>query len=212
MDATSAQLQSAKIHIAKTVFRAPFDGIIKRINVRVGDYYAGSSQCTTDSDREANSLLVIIDPKQLEARLNISLYNASQLKVGQRVYLANSSRELSRAARSNFTSGNVVVGTLYSKSPSISLDKRSIEVKVRTQGTNQTLLDGSHIIAWIVINERENILTVPQRAVVGREQGMFAYVYDGKTKTVSERLLTIGEYGLDEVEIIEGIIWENPSW
>lgn len=206
VDATFALLQRAKINIGKTAFRAPFDGIIKRINVRVGDYYAGSSQWTTDSDREANSLLVIIDPKQLEARLNISFHNASQLKVGQRVYLANSSRELSQAARSHFKSGNVVAGTLYSKSPSISLDKRSMEVKARTQGTNQTLLDGSHIVAWIVVNERENILTVPHRAVVGREKGMFAYVYDEETKTVSERLLTIGEYGLDDVEIIEGIV------
>jgi RND family efflux transporter MFP subunit len=203
--ASEAQKERSRVNIEKSIIRSPIDGVIKRINVREGDYFAGASQWTSDSDREANALVVIIDTQQMEAVLNIPLWDAEQVKIGQRVYLASSSRTLSKAAHSGFDQGRFAVGKVYAKSPSISLDKRSIEVKVRTTEGTQYLNGGSHITAWIVTDQRQNVVTIPHLAVVGREVGEFAYVYDSGSRSVVERKLTIGAFGLDTVEIIDGI-------
>ncbi|MCP3887661.1 MAG: efflux RND transporter periplasmic adaptor subunit [Desulfobulbaceae bacterium] len=203
--AAKSQLDRNKLLIEKTEVRASFDGIIKRVNTRVGDFNNGPATYATAKDRESNALMVVIDTTHLEAILNIPLWESPAVQPGQRVFLANSSYELLQAAKNGFTKGSFAVGEVYAESPSISLDKRSIEVKARTTKGAENLRDGSYIVAWIETNVLTDVLTVPEMAVLGKEETPSVYVYNPETSRVEERPITIGEYGLGLVEVIDGV-------
>ena len=200
-----AQLNQAKVGLEKTSIFAPFDGVLRKVNVREGDYWGGPAGAMNDREREASSAMVIVDTNQYEITLNVPYYAGDKLQENQPVFISWSSAKLMDAAMTGFTNNQVTKGFVFSVSPSISLEQRAIEVKVHTNKTAELLKDGMHVTAWIVVGKKEDALVVPHSAIVTRNNKPFVYVVDeknGKAKLVS---VQTGIEGLGKIEVVDGL-------
>lgn len=203
--AALAERERTEVVLDKAVLRAPFDGLVTRVNVREGDFYAGATAATSDDARESAAAFVIMDTGQYEATLNLPQWEESSVKIGQTVYIARSDAALASAAQNNFTDGRFSRGKIVSISPSISLDKRASTVKVLTDDGEHYLRDGAYVTAWIATKQRSNVLAIPETALVDYQSGGYVFVYEPKTSTVRRQSLTLGAEGLGMMEVTAGL-------
>lgn len=202
--AAQAQLNQGKVNLEKTGIFAPFDGQLRAVNIRQGDYWAGPAAAMSDKEREMHAAMVVIDTSQYEVTLNVPYYAADKLAEGQTVYLSWSNEKLLNAARSGFTTQDISLGKIFSVSPSISLNKRAIEVKVHTFQGSDTLKDGMHVSAWINVAEKPQALSVPHQAVMMRNNQPFVYVVNQDNKA-QLTAITTGIEDLYRVEVVAGL-------
>ena len=199
-----AQLNQAKLELEKTSIFAPFDGVLRKVNVREGDFWAGPSGGISDREKEVSSAMVVVDNSQYEVTLNVPYYAAGKLKENQIVFISWSSGLLTQSASSQFQDDLVARGRIFSVSPSISLEQRAIEVKVHTDKGAELLKDGMHVMAWILVDKKEDVLLVPNEAMVIRNNKRYVFVEDaGKAKLTA---IETGIEGLDKVEVLAGLM------
>jgi RND family efflux transporter MFP subunit len=174
-----AELEIARQHLADTIIRAPFDGVIQTRQASIGEYLATSAPVVT---------LVRMDPLRLRAE--VPERAASTVQAGQkiRVTVDGDSR--------------VYTGLIARLSPTIDEQNRmlTIEADVRNPGT---LRPGSFARAAIVTKEADLALTVPTQAVVtfaGLEKVWL--VQDGKAL---EQPVVTGERTKEWIEISDGV-------
>lgn len=198
-----AQLNQAKLGLEKTSIFAPFDGVLRKVNVRKGDFWAGPAGGTSDREREATSAMVVVDNSQYEVTLNVPYYAAGKLRESQPVFISWSSALLTQSAQSQFSDEQVAKGKIFSVSPSISLEQRAIEVKVHTNAGAELLKDGMHVMAWILLDKKEQALMVPNEALVIRNNKPFVFIeIEGKAKLTA---IETGIEGLGAVEVLAGL-------
>lgn len=200
-----AQRDRSQVTLDKAILRAPFDGIITRVNVREGDYYTGAKPAIADNQREINAAIVLMDTGQYEAILNLPLWREGQISLGQTVYLSTSNNALAQASNNGFNDGEFAIGTIESISPSISLDKRSVTVKVLTDSGAEHLRDGAFVTAWIVSQEKNDVISISESALHNYESGTFVFVYQESNQTVKQQSLTVGSTGRGLVEVLQGL-------
>ncbi|MDF2177375.1 efflux RND transporter periplasmic adaptor subunit [Aliiglaciecola sp. CAU 1673] len=198
-----AQLNQAKVGLEKTSLFAPFDGVLRKVNVREGDYWGGPAAVMSDREREASAAMVIVDTSQYEVTLNVPYYATGKLAEGQAVFLSHSPAALVAAAQANDMS-SVTQGRVFSVSPSISLEQRAVEVKVHTIAGAELLLDGMFVTAWILVEERPQTLKVPNQAILMRDNKPFVYMLDADNRA-QLRAVQTGIEDLQEIEILEGL-------
>lgn len=199
-----ANLQQAKVALEKNSLYAPFDGVIRTMNIRQGDYYAGPAAATTDREREASAAVVVVDTSQYEVTLNIPSYSATTVEEGQTVYLGQSPHSISVAAEQGFPENLVAKGKVYSVSPSISIDKRAIEVKVRTEQGAELLQDGMFIYAWILTSVKQDALTISLLALTIRDNKPYVFVLGEEQQAVLTPV-ELGIMGRNSIEVVSGI-------
>lgn len=203
----SAKSQSKKrnVDLENATIVAPFSGVVTQMNIRMGDFVSGAGIARTDQERESSAAIILRNADQFEVQLNLPQWGNNQVAIGQRVYLAPADVSLGEKARQGFPKGSVTVGEVYAISPSISLQKRSIMLKVRTDEGSELLRDGMFVTAWIEVKRWENLLTIPWGAVLNREDGQFAFVFNSSSETVEEREIKTGVEGLASIEVLEGL-------
>ncbi|AIU66511.1 efflux RND transporter periplasmic adaptor subunit [Vibrio coralliilyticus] len=198
-----ASLNQAKVELEKNSLYAPFDGILRTVNIRMGDYVSGPTHSVTERDREAASAIVVVDTSQYEVSLNVPAHLATNVTEGQNVYIASSAHDLQKAASANFELGRFTKGKVYAVSPSISLDKRSIRVKVHTEYGSEYLQDGMFVSAWIYTSLKENVLLLPYSAVISHDNKHYVYlVRDGRAWLTP---IEVGVYDERNIQIVSGL-------
>ncbi|MGI9275089.1 MAG: efflux RND transporter periplasmic adaptor subunit [Endozoicomonas sp.] len=200
----AAQLNQATVSLEKTSLFAPFDGVISTMNIRQDNYYYPPAGVNSNREREASSAIVVVDDSQYEIQLEVTEQDAMNVREGQTVYLASDDLALYRAENSDFSEGDFVTGTVWSVSPSLSLQKRSRLVKVRTSGDSAQLRDGMFVRAWIATKVKTDVLTIPWQVLSFREGQPFVYVVNDDQR-VELRWLVLGLQGLEEVEVLGGL-------
>jgi multidrug efflux pump subunit AcrA (membrane-fusion protein) len=91
---------------------------------------------------------------------------------------------------------------VYSVSPSISPGRRSIQVKIRTDGD---LRDGMFVTVTIVVQEKEDVLTLPINSMIFRQNTAYTFVVDPETKLVTKRQIVGGIGSIQQQEVLEGV-------
>ena len=202
--AATAGLNQARIGLEKTSIYAPFDGVLRRVNIRQGDYFAGPGGAVSDREQEISSAMVVIDNSQYELTLNIPYYYADTVQEKQSVLIALNSEVINQVSQDMTTRNQITQGEVFSVSPGISLDTRAIEVKVHTRSGAEYLKDGLFVNAWILVNQKDDALLLPYEALVIRNNRTFVYTVDSDNKA---RLtpVKVGIEGLRQVEVISGL-------
>ncbi|WP_281646894.1 hypothetical protein [Parendozoicomonas sp. Alg238-R29] len=158
----SAELEGARVTLSKDSLFAPFDGLITVMNLREGNYYYPPAGVASNSDRESASAIVVVDDNRFEITLDIPEQSARMLQENQVAWVSANSNALYQSARASIPTDNIMVGKVWSVSPSISLANRSRRIKVRTNSHQPaTIQDGLFVQVWIAARHKPDALTLP---------------------------------------------------
>ncbi|MDX5360330.1 MAG: efflux RND transporter periplasmic adaptor subunit [Alphaproteobacteria bacterium] len=182
LEVDRAGVELAKARLEKTRLRAPFEGIIGLRRVSVGAYVTPGQDLVDIAD---------IDPIKVEFRVP-ERYSA-QLREGLRVEIIVDAVE-----------GQTFSGIVYALSPVADIEGRSIAMRARIPNADAKLRPGLFSRVRLVLDTRDNVVSVPEQSIVTRADGR--YVYRVKAdETVEFVKVRLGVREPGWVEIVEGI-------
>ena len=202
VDLADAQRRHAQIILDKTTLRAPFDGRLALVNVRVGDYVEGIA-AGEPAARESTAAAVVIGEQGFEITLQVPWPEAQTLRPGQTVLASADAEAGWRVATTAAASPIVARGKLWSVSPSIGRRSRAVAVKVRTDGS--TLKDGMLTTVWIAAASEGDALLIPRQALVAASERQSVFVYNPIDSKVEKRLLETGLGDEDHIAVRSGV-------
>ncbi len=180
------QVQAASAALENTIIRAPADGTITLVDVRVGELAAALKES-----------IVLQDVGNLHVEANISEANIASVKQDQTIDITFDSLGPDRVFKGQVQTVNpasTLVSGVVNYKITVSLDKLD-EIKPGMTA-NLTILTG----------EKQQVLAVPQRAVIQNGHKTVRVITDAKKKTYKEVEVTTGmeaDGGL--VEVLSGL-------
>jgi membrane fusion protein (multidrug efflux system) len=180
--AERAQLGVARRALADASVSAPFDGLLARRHVGVGQFVQPGTPLIE---------LVSLDP--IDVVFHLSEIDSGRVRVGQRV-------EVSVTPFPDRTFHAVVVVV----SPTIDPSTRTLRVKAVLPNPDQALRPGLFARADLGVATRSGVLLVPEEAVLQRSDGSVLFVL-GDDDRVERRVVTTGAWRGGSVEILEGV-------
>lgn len=176
-----AAAEEAAIMVNKMRLVAPFDGVLGKANINVGDYVTAGQ-----------NLVSLTDVKHLRAEYVVSEKYYSQLKLGQRITITTT-------AYPNQEFG----GTLTYISPTINTADRTIGLYADLANENQLLTAGLFVNVTHRLGLQTGILMVPAASLVPTIDGQHVFkIVDNKAISVPVK---VGHWVKDAVEIVSGL-------
>ena len=159
---------------------APFDGVVEAQVASVGDYV-----------KVGDPLFQLVSSHKLRAHLPFPESIAARLRKGQ-VAILTSPQQPGREIRS-------IVSDIK---PSVSESGRAIDVIVDVDNPGE-FRPGGTVNAAVVIDNRENVVQVPEQSVVLRPAGKVVYaIADGKA---AQQVVEVGARRAGMVEVLKGL-------
>jgi len=162
------QIDRYQEQIAACTVTAPISGVVTAVNLETGDHYNGGA------------IVTIEDISSYEVTVEIDEYDISRIREGQKVVI-----------KTNGTGDLELEGKVISIAPRATAGSSSVTYTVKTSidtPCEDLRMDMTAKLS-IIINSRENVLTVPYAAVQTAEDGSF-YV-----EVVDENAIAAGETG-----------------
>ena len=184
-------LDQAKSNLNKAQLIAPFDGVVADLNIQVGQQSSASAQP-----------IILVDLSGLEAQVNISETDLPRIKLGETVQVTFDA--LTGQTYSAKVVEVALVGTttqgVVNYPATIALDQPSTAA---AQSASKQIRPGMTANVAIVVEQRDNILLVPNRAVkVSGKQKIVNVLLDGKPTPVN---VTLGMSGDTQSEVVSGL-------
>jgi len=179
-----ASLQQAQLALAKASVLAPFDGT-------VGDIYAQLDQWASTSTQA----LVLVDLSQVNLMVTLAETDVPKVQMGQEAQI------LLDALQGSVFTGTVteidLVGTVTSGVVNYS-------ATITVQDPSESMRPGMNATANIILQQRQNVLLVPNRAVrtVNTRLRTATVLYEGQLIDVP---VTIGLTGDTQSEVLSGL-------
>jgi len=187
------QIESAKIKIETIqsqiddltdVSVSPINGTIIEKNVEDGDVA-----------KESEVLLRIADVSKLKVTATISEYDASDIRLGQRVTMT------SDGIRDKTYVGEIIFIDPLAKASS---EENVVTVDVSLENSDESLKPGFTMDLEITTAEANDALTVPKSAIATDKDGQ-KYIFTVVNDILKKTIVTTGVYGDLYVEITEGV-------
>lgn len=177
----AASLQFSQAQLAYTVIGAPFDGLIVKRNRDPGDIVVPGSMVVD---------MISLDELWISAWVDETLLN--QLEVGQAakiVFRSDPEIELS--------------GKVVRIAPQADRETREVLVDVGIDRLPKSWAIGQRAEVYIETARKENVLVIPQRTVVWRQQQPGVFIIDNGRSFW--RKIVLGIEGKETVEVSEGL-------
>lgn len=186
LEMAKLNLEMAELNLEKAVIVAPFDGVVADIGINEGEEISAAAL--------AAPAISLIGLGQIEMRGFVDELDIPVVKVGQNVtVLADALRDLEIKGTVGFVSpmGTARLGVV------------SYEAFMTLDEPHEALKDGMSATADIIIERRDNVLLVPNRAIRGtRERPIVMLDVEGQ---VEEREITLGLTDGINTEVISGL-------
>lgn len=181
LEAKQAEVDLIKAQLKETVISATFDGVMGERKVSVGQYVD-----------QGTSLSFLIRQDPMKAEFNVPERFLGQLKENQEV-------EINVAAYPE----EKFKGQVYFIDPRINENTRTTLVKAKVPNSDGKLRSGMFANLDLIVNIRQNALTVPETALIprGEEVNVFTVV-DNKAQM---KPVKVGIRLAGKAEIIEGL-------
>ncbi|MBI4301214.1 MAG: efflux RND transporter periplasmic adaptor subunit [Chloroflexi bacterium] len=179
-----ASLDQAIERLQQATLKAPFSGLVASVGANAGDRVGASTV-----------VVQLVDPTAVEVQAAIDEIDLAKVKTGQRVSL------ILDALQNRSLEGTVTTITPVAVRQS-GVVSYGITIKVNLPG-DVRLSDGLTALADIIIEERQNVLMVPMRAVASSGTSRVVTVVEGE-KTQS-RVVATGLSNNQSVEITSGL-------
>jgi membrane fusion protein (multidrug efflux system) len=179
--ADEAALALAQATLDKATLVAPFDGILGLRKVSVGDYV-----------NPGQDLVNVENIDSLKVDFRVPEIYSTQLKAGQTVRIT-----LDAIAESSYQ------GTVYAIDPAYDPNGRAIILRARLSNSDGLLRSGMFARVTLVVDQRDQVIVVPETALVPVGQDQFVYrVVDSKAVLTKVR---VGQRRRGHVEIVDGL-------
>ncbi len=185
LDRTEAEIAAKQAMIRKKSIRTPFAGELGIRIINPGQYLAAGDEIVQ---------LVGLDP--IYAEYSLPERHLSEIRVGQSV-----------TARVQAYAGTIFEGSIYAISPSIQTASRSVRIRALIANPDRRLRPGMFAEVDTLLDERDRVLTLPERAVTYNPYGESVFLVqesDGE-KTVALTQIKTGQVRNGRVEIVSGL-------
>ncbi|MFT5662258.1 MAG: membrane fusion protein (multidrug efflux system) [Sulfurimonas sp.] len=142
VDAKRAELKSMKIQLKKKTIKAPFSAIVVKRNIDIGEWVSVGS-----------SVFTIIDPKSIEARINVPSIFLQTLSKKQKLQAQISNQDIEVTVKSIIPLANKASRTF------------PIKLSLKNQ---KNFIEGMRIDVKIPTLKKQKTLLVPRDAVIKR--------------------------------------------
>jgi len=185
-----AAVAAARVELAKTELRAPFDAIVAEVSTELGEWVTPSVPLMS-----APHLIDAIDPSSLYVSAPIDEVEAGRLAVGQTVRVTIDSHP-----------GKSFPGRTVRVAPfvlDIEQQNRTVEVEVELEDEklSASLLPGTSADVEIILESKENALRVPTYALL---EGNHAFVLT-EGGVLEKRHVEVGLRSWTFVEVLSGV-------
>ncbi|MCP5152909.1 MAG: efflux RND transporter periplasmic adaptor subunit [Ectothiorhodospiraceae bacterium] len=176
-----AELNLARVRLAKTRIEAPFEGILGLRRVSVGAYVNPGDDLVTLDD---------IDPIKVDFR--VPERALSQVRTGQRIEV-----------RIDALPDRTFTGEVYAIAPRVDVAGRALSLRARLPNPDGQLRPGLFARVDLVVDRREAALVVPEQAIVPVAEGQAVYVVIDERARLTP--VTLGQRAAARVEITDGL-------
>jgi HlyD family secretion protein len=190
------KLQGLQRQLGDSVVTSPIDGVVLKVNVRNGD-----------GIKTESPILTIGDPNQETIRLQLTTLNAAKVKV----------RQLARVSLIGLQAQQFM-GYVISLSPQATIPgpqsadpnspqpggQAKVEAKIVLDKPSNTLIPGSSVSVEIIVEQRQNVISIPPEAIQRTEEQPFVWLKDPGNRA-KKQPIEIGLQGLQGVEVTRGL-------
>ncbi len=189
VDKAQLALDQAKINLENAVIVAPFDGVIAAVNAKEGDKLTSLNYATT-------TIIEIIDPTIIELKSKVDEIDIPDVKLNQRAII-----EVDALPGLQLEGWVSYINPVAIEESGLVLYEVTISFDVPP---GSGLKGGMSATAETVIDERSQVLLVPNRAIEHDEQGNpVVKVMVGEQ--IQERQVTVGISDGYQTEIVAGL-------
>jgi len=199
-----AKLGQAQVQASRTALHAPFDGVIAAVNIRPGDYSGPGYVDRSSEDRQlATAPVVLVDPTEFEATLDIPAFEAGRIKPGQTAVIMDARTTLSAPPpEAELSQMPVSFGKVFSVAQAIDATSRTVRVSVRTRHGVDALRHGQFVSVILITDERQDAVVVTEEAMLHRDGQVFAFVVEGSPPVARRRALELGLESVRSAEVL----------
>jgi RND family efflux transporter MFP subunit len=186
LEIAELSLESAELNLEKAVIVAPFDSVVTDISITEGKEISTTALATP--------AITLVDTSEIEMRGFIDEIDVATVKVGQAANItldALPDEELDGEVAFISLAGTTLAGVV-SYDTTITLENPAAELR-----------DGMSATAEVIIERRDDVLFIPNRAIRGTlENPMVVVLVDGQQK---EREITLGLSDGINTEVLSGL-------
>lgn len=187
--------EAARIAYEKTLLRAPFNGLLARLDAVIGERVGTSLPVSQGLlGTSSSALAVLVDDSRMYVKAEADEVDAGRLKVGQPVRIA-----LDAYPGQKFT------GTLSDITPLVSTtleQNRTVPIKISLPVRPEFTV-GMSADVEIIVDSRDDVLYLPTNAVLEKDHEKYVYIANGhRAKRVS---VSTGITNWDLTEITSGL-------
>jgi membrane fusion protein (multidrug efflux system) len=178
---STATVELARVQLEKTRIVAPFSGIVGLRHVSAGEYITAGQALVN---------LEAIDPVKADFRVPEKFLPA--IRVGQTIRI-----KVDAFPEDTFE------GKVYAIDPRLDVAGRSLLVRAKVPNTDQRLRPGLFARVTVLLQLKEDALSVPEQALVPQGDDQFVFkIVDGKARMTK---VVIGTRRDGRVEIVDGL-------
>lgn len=180
--ALKSQLDQAKMNLSFTQVQAPFDGVVVRRHVKIGNLI-----------QNATAVFDVVDFSSLQAKIDVPEHQWNIMKP-----------DLDVKFEFDALSGSPIIGKIIRVSPVIDSKTGTFQVTVEIDNSDGLLRPGLFAKADIIYDQRENVVLVDKNAIIREDELSFVYVLKNKNK-VNKVQVELGYEMEDTFEVINGL-------
>lgn len=181
-ESLKSALEQAKMNLSFTKVKAPFDGVVVKRLVKLGNLI-----------QNATPVYEIVDFDSLQAKIDVPEHQWNIMKPGLAVDFEFD------ALKQHDIKGNVI-----RVSPIIDANSGTFQVTVSVDNSERLLRPGLFAKANIIFDEKPDAVLVDKNAIVREDDLSFVYVIEEETK-VKKTQVELGYEMPDAFEIVSGL-------
>jgi membrane fusion protein (multidrug efflux system) len=179
-------LDQAKMNLTFTQVKAPFDGVVVKRLVKIGNLI-----------QNATPVFEVVDFDSLQAKIDVPEHQWNIMKPGLPVDF-----------KFDALSNQKIIGEVIRVSPIIDSNSGTFQVTVSVDNSERLLRPGLFAKANIIIDKKQDVVLVDKNAIIREDER--SYVYTIKDETQVEKVqVELGYEMPDAFEIISGLSAEQ---
>jgi len=186
MDMAEIEAARARLELAKATIVAPFDGVAAEVTINEGQELSAMTY--------ANPAVHLIDPSEIEMSGVIDEIDIAKVKLGQEADI------ILDALPGKEVKGKV---TFISQAGTVQAGVVSYKATITLEHPDEELRDGMSATAEIIIDRRDNVLLIPNRAIQGSWENPLVEVIIGEQ--TEQRQVTLGMSDGIKTEVLSGL-------